>query len=690
MYDGKLRIKENLKELPMPAYALHHSRVTRFRSPQGAVPAGQEVALRLWVNARYADASVALRLWMNGEEQIVPMQGTRDDNGMYFEAAVRMPEEAGVVWYYFLLTPPDGRTLYYGGESGEGALYAHEPPGYQITGYDPKFVVSRTFREGILYQIFPDRFRRSPLFQNGTHPGIAYHQALGRRVRVQQDWAQQPAYLPEEGQEEYAPNDFFCGDLYGVIEALPYLKSLHISTLYLNPVFESASNHRYDTADYRRVDPVLGGTEALTALVEAAKRHGMRLMLDGVFSHTGADSVYFNKYARYPSVGAYQSTASPYRSWYDFGPQHTHGYRCWWGFPELPEVEELDEGYTRFVAGEEDSLLSYWAERGITSWRLDVADELPDAFLTLLRDRLKQFDPEGVLLGEVWEDASNKVAYGSLRMYVQGHTLDCAMGYPFRNAVAAYLLRKGDAHALNHALQTLREHYPKPFYYASMNLLSTHDTVRAITMLAGAPDRDALTREAQADYRLTPELHALGVARFKVATAIQMAMPGIPSIYYGDEAGMTGMADPFNRAAYPWGGEDEALISYVRTLTAARAESAALSAGYCRFGGVNADVFAILRHTQNGKDAFLEDAPESAALLLVNRSAAPQTVTLDIAKLDEGPDAALPFSLDGTWADVLTGESMALSGTTLDAMLPPYAAMLLIRQADDGAKTPPS
>ena len=674
----------------MPAYALHHSRLTRFRSPQGAVPAGQEVTLRLWVNARYADASVALRLWVDGAAHIVPMQGTVSGGGTDFETVVRMPEEPGVVWYYFLLTPPDGRTLHYGGESGEGALYAHEPPGYQITVYDPAFAVSRAFREGILYQIFPDRFRRSPLFQNGTHPGIAYHQALGRRVRVQQDWAHQPAYLPEEGQADYAPNDFYCGDLYGIIEALPYLKSLHISTLYLNPVFESASNHRYDTADYRRVDPVLGGTEALTALVEAAKRHGMRLMLDGVFSHTGADSVYFNKYARYPSVGAYQSKASPYRSWYDFRPRYEHGYRCWWGFPELPEVEELDEGYARFVAGEGDSLLSYWAERGITSWRLDVADELPDAFLTLLRSRLRQLDPESVLLGEVWEDASNKVAYGSLRMYVQGHTLDCVMGYPFRNAVAAYLLGKGDAHAFNNALQMLREHYPRPFYYASMNLLSTHDTVRAITMLAGAPDRDALTREAQADYTLTPELHALGVARFKVATAIQMAMPGVPSLYYGDEAGITGMADPFNRATYPWGKEDAALVAHVRMLTEARAGSAALSAGYCRFGAVNAEVFAILRHTQDGKDAFSEEAPESAAVLLVNRSDVTQTVTLDIAKLDEGPDAELPFALDGRWQDALTGETMALSGTTLDALLPPYGAMLLMRQTDDGAKTPPS
>ncbi len=670
----------------MPAYALHHSRLLRFRSPFGAVRAGEAVTLRLWVTARYANATVALRLWINNRERLLPMQGKAGDGGVYFEAAADMPKEPGLVWYYFLLTPPNGKTLFYGGEGGEGALYSHEPPGYQITVYDPAFTVPRAFREGILYQIFPDRFRRSELFQNGTNPGIAYHRALGRRVRVQEDWSAQPAYLPEEGQEDYAPNDFYCGDLYGIIEALPYLKSLHVDTLYLNPVFESASNHRYDTADYKRVDPVLGGNEALLALTEAAKQQGIRLMLDGVFSHTGADSVYFNKYARYPSVGAYQSKASPYRSWYDFRPRYEHGYRCWWGFPELPEVDELDEGYTRFVAGEKDSLLSYWAERGVTSWRLDVADELPDAFIALLRARLKAADPNGVLLGEVWEDASNKVSYGGLRMYVQGKTLDCAMGYPFRNAVAAYLLYQTDAHALSHELQTLREHYPKPFYYASMNLLSTHDTVRALTMLSGAPDRDALTREAQAEFALTPEAQAIGRTRLILAAAIQMTLPGVPSIYYGDEAGMVGMADPFNRAAYPWGQEDGELLEYYRTLTALRSKNPALRAGYCRMGAVNADVFAILRYTSSGRDAFLEEAPEAAVLLLCNRSPEPQQIVFDAASLSEGPDAAVPCPLDGVFYDVLTHQEWTFSDSTLVAALPPHG-MLLLQKGDKNTLT---
>ncbi len=665
----------------MPKDALHHSRLLEYRTPQGALKTGQTVRLRLFAGLRFQSASATLRLWVQGRERRVPMRRLPVQEGVRFEAEAQMPGEPGLVWYYFLLEQLDGEVLCYGGESGEGELYPHEPPGYQITVYDPAFTTPRSFREGILYQIFPDRFRRGADVKRAEeNPGVAYHRSLGRRVRVHNDWAAQPNYLPEEGQEKYAPNDFFCGDLLGIRQALPYLKSLGVTCIYLNPVFESASNHRYDTADYRRVDPILGGDEALRALCEAAKGQGMRIMLDGVFSHTGADSVYFNKYGRYPAAGAYQSEGSPYRSWYDFGEEHENGYRSWWGFPELPEVNETDPGYLDFVMDGPDSLLTRWAEVGVTSWRLDVADELPDAFIARLRTRLKSIDPDGVLLGEVWEDASNKVAYGAMRQYVEGNTLDSAMNYPFRAAVAAYLLHKTDAYALNHRLQTLRERYPKPFYYAAMNLLSTHDTVRILTVLGGAPDRDALTREAQAAFSLTPDALALARARLVLAAAMQMAVPGVPSIYYGDEAGLTGMADPFNRGTYPWGNEDGMLLSAYHTLTRVRRGNAALRAGYCRMGALSPDVFVVLRYTAEGFDAFFEPSLPAAALLLCNRSAEPQSVRLSAEDLPEGPDFAVPVSLSGVWRDALSGRALLCESGSMEAALPALTAMLLLRE----------
>ena len=661
----------------MQTDALHHSRFLQYRSPQGAAKAGQQVALRLWTGPRFMQTRAVLRLWIQDREERIPMRSSPGDGGQWHEASVRMPDTPGLAWYYFVLEQPNGETLFYGGESGEGALYSQEPPGYQITVYDPAFTTPRWFREGIVYQIFPDRFSRSRT--PPENPGVAYHRALGRSIRIHADWEDAPEYLPEPGQPDYRPNDFFCGDLWGVIEKLPYLETLGVSCIYLNPIFESASNHRYDTADYTRVDPMLGGDEALFALTRAATERGMRIMLDGVFSHTGADSVYFNKYGRYADTGAYQSAQSPYRSWYEFNPEYPNGYRSWWGFPELPEVNEGDASYLSFVMDGQESLLGRRAAQGVTSWRLDVADELPDAFLMRLRERLKTIDPEGVLLGEVWEDASIKVAYGALRAYVQGHTLDCVMNYPFRAAAADFLLYQTDAHGFNLRLQTLRERYPKPFYYAAMNLLSTHDTVRALTMLSGAPDRDALTRAEQAAFVLEQGQRAQGRARLLLACALQMAMPGAPSIYYGDEVGMSGMADPFNRGTYPWGNEDAGLLAHYRALTRARQDSAALRAGYCRMGALTPDVFTVLRYTADGRDAFGEEARDCAALLLVNRSEQAQDIRLRAEDLMEGEDAAVPVTLCGSWRDTLTEQTFTAQGDTLQVRLAPMGTLLLLR-----------
>lgn len=655
--------------------ALHHSRLLSYRSPQGAVTSGRQVALRLWTNQRLNVANAVLRLWMNDHEERIPMSKAPGDGGTWFEAVVRMPDEPGLVWYYFKLERPNAPVLFYGGESGEGGLFQQDPPGYQITVYDQAFATPRWFREGIVYQIFPDRFARS--CDPEQNSGIAYHRGMGRRVRVHAQWEEQPEYLPEQGQRDYMPNDFFCGDLWGVLHRLPYLQSLGVNCIYLNPIFESSSNHRYDTADYSRVDPILGGDEALSALVKAAQERGMRIMLDGVFSHTGADSVYFDKYSRYGQGGAYHFAQSPYRSWYDFDDRYPNGYRSWWGFPELPEVNEEDASYCAFIMGGEKSLLSRMAGKAVTSWRLDVADELPDAFITSLRGKLKALDTDGVLLGEVWEDASKKVSYGEQRAYVLGNSLDSVMNYPFRAAVADFLLHKSDAYALNNSLQTLREHYPKPFYYAALNLLSTHDTVRALTMLGGAPDRDALTRLEQAAFVLRRGEWEMGRRRLMLAAALQMAIPGVPAIYYGDEAGMTGMADPFNRGTYPWGQEDDGLLAHYRALTRARNEIDALRAGYCRMGALSPDVFAVLRYTANGLDAFGETARDSAALLLINRSQQAQTVRFCSDDMCEGEDAAVSVSLNGMWRNAITDEERTAAEESMQVELTPMSALLL-------------
>lgn len=640
----------------------HNSRQLSFRTPQGAVRYGERVRIEGEFSGD-AQTAIFLRLWIDGAETLLPMA---HENGRV-RAEFTAPESSCLVWYFFVFHTPSGQTLYYGAESGEGMFVTHEPQAYQITVYDPAFTTPRWFCEGVAYQIFPDRFRRSSW--EDFRGRAQYHANLGRFLRLHDRWSDEPCTEPSPGQAVYAPDDFFGGDLNGIREKLPYLAALGVTALYLNPVFESSSNHRYNTADYRRIDPILGNEAEFSALCAEARAQGIRLMLDGVFSHTGSDSVYFNQDGRYPEPGACQSEQSPYFPWYRFS-RYPDVYECWWNFPSLPNVEELDPSYSAFIHGE-TGVLSHWAGMGATSWRLDVADELPDEFIKNLRRRVKQNDPDGVLLGEVWEDCSVKTGPdGRRRDFVGGNELDGAMNYPFTDAVIAFLLGKTDAHGLYHTLATQRERYPKPFYEACLNLLSSHDVVRASTALSGAPDRKSIPREQQAAYAPTPENARLGRQRLILATAIQMVLPGVPCIYYGDEAGMTGMADPFNRAPYPWGNEDAELLETFKKLTGARQKNVELRRGLCRMGALLPDVFCIVRYTAD---------PTELSVLLVNRGEREQTVPLDPKLLNEGPDAAVPVPLSGMLTDVLTGETCVCTGDALTVALPPLCARLYTR-----------
>ncbi len=639
----------------------HHSRYLSFRRPQGALFCGANAHIEAECGGEEI-AQVKLRIYkQDGTETFfdMPFEGGRA------KTDVPMPGEPGLVWYYFLISLKDGQTLYYGADSGEGSLQTHEPRAYQITVYDGAFTTPQSWREGIVYQIFPDRFRRSSW--EDFYARAQYHMEKGRFLRLHDRWSEAVCYTPAPGQQDYEPDDFFGGDCNGIREKLPYLKGLGVTTIYLNPVFESASNHRYNTADYNRIDPIFGSEEEFAALCRAANENGIRVMLDGVFSHTGSDSRYFDRFSRYEDVGAYESEDSPYYNWYTFHGDRDH-YDCWWGFPSLPNVDELEPDYADFVTGE-SGVLRHWADCGAYDWRLDVADELPDEFIRLLRKRLKQDDPNGVLLGEVWDDCSNKYGPEGRRGYVSGDELDSAMNYPFAEAAISFLTGRTDAYALNHALQMLREHYPKPFYEACLNLLSSHDVVRAATALAGAPERNAMSRKLQAAFHPNERQKQQGLKRLVLATALQMAMPGVPCVYYGDEAGMTGMADPFNRETYPWGSENQTTMRAFTALMHARRDSEALKRGLCRMGALSPEVFAVLRYLPQGG---------TTAVLMINRSEREQSVTLLPDRIAEGPDGETPAVLPETLRDVLTGAEIKTQNGGLTAALPALTARFWI------------
>ena len=637
----------------------HHSRLLTFRRPQGAVPCGTSVHIEAEIGGD-PSACVQLRRYDQfGTEAFFDL--TVSDGRAHGD--IPMPDKPCLIWYYFIIRTGDGKTQYYGADSGEGRLEFHEPRAYQITVFEGAFQTPTHWREGIVYQIFPDRFRRSSW--EDFRARAKYHVEKGRFLRVHDRWSEDVCFTPAPGKEEYEPNDFFGGDINGVREKLDYLAKLGVTTIYFNPVFESSSNHRYDTADYHRIDSIFGNEDEFKALCAEASALDMRIMLDGVFSHTGADSRYFDKFSRYEDVGAYESEDSPYRSWYNFHGDRDH-YDAWWGFPTLPNVNELEPTYASFIAGEE-GVLTHWAGAGAKDWRLDVADELPDEFIRTLRNRLKQNDPESVLLGEVWDDCSNKYGPEGRRGYVNGDELDSAMNYPFMEATVAFLTGRSDAYALDHALQTLREHYPKPFYEACLNLISSHDIIRAATALSGAPDRNSVSRKLQAAYQPTEQDQQKGYLRLILAAALQMTLPGVPSVYYGDEAGMTGMSDPFNRATYPWGSENEAVFSAYTALMQARAGSGALKRGLCRMGALSPEIYAVLR--------WLPESGEQA-LLLINRSERAQQAALRPDDLPQGADGETPVEFNDTFSDVLTGETLQITDGEIHTKLPPLTARL--------------
>ena len=513
---------------------LFDSRDPFYRKPTGAVANGTPVHFKVCL-PRYLCCTAATLIIHNEHENRVD-RGNLFWCGMdgadfeYWEVDYT-PEEASLNYYYFELSTSSG-TKYLGRtRSGLGELQM-QPVAWQLTVYESTFKTPDWLAGGIMYQIFPDRFCKSGV----EHPDIPY----GRKIH--ENWGDQPDWAPNEF-GMITNSDYFGGDLKGITEKLDYIRSLGVSCIYINPIFEAHENHRYNTADYRKIDPMLGTEEDYVELCEEARKRGIRIIIDGVFSHTGDDSVYFNKRNRYETLGAYNSKESPYYT--------------------LPEVKEEEPDVIEYHTGE-GGTVGTWLAKGASGWRLDVADELPDVFLDRLRYAAKKVDPEAVIIGEVWEDASNKVAYGQRRRYLLGKQLDSVMNYPFKDVILGFLTGWSGDEAIE-VVNNILENYPPQVTRILMNSLGTHDTERAITILAGEPAHNR-GRDWQAYAKMSPEQREKGIRKMKLATVLQYTLPGVPCIYYGDEAGVEGYKDPFNRSTYPWGSEDRGLIDWYRRL----------------------------------------------------------------------------------------------------------------------------
>ena len=445
--------------------------------------------------------------------------------------------------------------------------------------------------------------------------------------------------------------DVFGGSLKGILSRLDYLESLSVSTVYLNPIFEAASNHRYDTCDYCKIDQMLGTEQDFRLLCSEAAKRGIRVILDGVFNHTGNGSRYFNACGWYDSLGAAQSKDSPWYEWYDF----THWpdqYSSWWGIDTLPQVRESAPSYMDFIIQSADSVVRRWLRAGASGWRLDVADELPDAFIEALRNAAVEEKSDAIVIGEVWEDGSNKIAYGQRRRYLLGHETHGLMNYPFRVSAIAWLQGR-DAAAFMETMETIREHYPPAAFYSSLNSLGTHDNPRILTLLGQSEDLSRHDRDWRAHYRLSHAERQRAVRRLKLASTLLYAFPGSPTVFYGDEAGLEGCEDPFNRGTFPWGREDAVLLHHYRTLGRLRSTRLSLQKGAIEYLRAEGGLLVFLRRWEN-------------------------EVTL--AALNNGPAAqALELPWSGAMAiDALSRQQFAVHDGVLKITLPPEDGVLLI------------
>ena len=472
----------------------------------------------------------------------------------------------GLFFYYFYVTTQEGgfRLFKQGDDTNmeAGSLW-------QVSCIPASFHTPDWAKGATIYQIFPDRFRKC---------GDCDLTGKLTPYEVHSNWHEEVFWQPTPD-GTVLNNDFYGGNFKGITEKMDYIASLGTTVLYLNPISKSFSSHRYDTGDYKVPDPMLGTLEDFREMVDAAHEHGIKVILDGVYSHTGSNSPYFNREGQFDSVGAFNSKESPYYSWFTFY-SWPHAYNSWWSFDTLPTVNKMDPAFVEYIITGEDSVIAFWLRQGIDGFRLDVADELPDAFIKLLYDRVKEINPDAYVLGEVWEDASNKTAYDRRRTYFTNAELDSVMNYPFRTAIINFVRGFDSGKGLKDTVMSIVENYPPEVVHCNMNLLGTHDTPRILTALVD--DFDG-SREEKAKRRLSRNSFDVAYDRLLMASFLQYTLPGSPSLYYGDEACMEGYRDPFNRRPYPWDREDPEFMAHFRRLGQLRKEFEALRLGDIHF-----------------------------------------------------------------------------------------------------------
>lgn len=575
-----------------------NSRKIECKSPYGAVKCGEKLSLHFPIASWVSVDKMYVFIRLGDVSTPVEMRFEKSENGFSVYTADYVFDAAGIYYYRFEMRNRDGVWYYGRGENGE-SVCGENLPEWQLTVYKSSYKTPDFAKGNIIYHIFVDRFNRAD--------GVK----TKRKYRLHESFSESPEVVSADG--KYYADDFFGGNFNGIREKLDYLEELGVGIIYLSPIFKAYSNHRYDTGDYLKVDELLGTEDDFKRLLDAAHEKGMKIILDGVFNHSGADSLYFNKFGTYDSLGAYQSKSSPYYDWYYF-KKFPDEYACWWGCDNVPDLNKSNKDYRALVFGK-NGVVEKWQKLGADGWRLDVVDELPIDFVNLLIKKIKSVNKDALVIGEVWEDASTKVSYGELRPYLLGDQLDGTMNYPFMNAIIAYV-RDGDEKFFKDTVQSILENYPKETVYCLMNSLGTHDTVRIINALSDVRAH-GWSKTHKLGYKLPDSEYEKAKKKLYLASVLQFTLPGIPSIFYGDEAGLQGFDDPINRRPYPWGSEDKEILAHYRKLGRIRRENRAVFSG-----GFN-------MRDENGLVAYERAGGDDEILIAVNAGADDKTLFIN-------------------------------------------------------------
>jgi len=648
------------------------SRNTEFKAPFGAQPAGSEIKFSIGNDRpglKRATLVIERRQMTGNQEQLayepvarIAMTPQSRGMGTGFTAKHRF-DATGIYGYWFEIETAQGSyalqnnkdTIYWTREKGSmGPASVERLPSnlnrvrrYRQTIHAADFEVPAWAKDIVYYYVFPERFRNGDK-ANDPRPGGGRPQDRyqDRDVERHATWNEKP-FKPGtgDGSDKLFNNDFFGGDLQGLIDKLDYIKSLGANALYLTPVFRAPSNHKYDAADYRQIDPAFGTNEDFVRLCAEAAKRGIRVIPDTSLNHVGSDSPYFNRFLNFPAGGAFDggkiNPASPYASWFKFKPEEREPnkqFQGWVGVTDLPELNKDDPSWRAYAYRDKDSVTAYWLDRGAAGWRMDVVPWVPDDFWREWRQAVKAKNPDALTVAETWFDASK---------YLLGDMFDSTMNYIFRNAVLDYAAGKPAREAYAN-LELMREAYPQQALYALMNLLSTHDQARALHHFGYHDDGDAKALK-------------LAKQRLRLAVFFQMTYPGSPTIYYGDEVGLGGGDDPFNRAPYPWADEggqpDEALLADFKRLTKLRHDLPVLRHGSLS-APLHVDEHVVVLARQDGA---------AWAVTATNNSRAARTVTI-----------RLPFAAT-TLNDALGGEAVPVTNGAIELTVPPLFGRVLVK-----------